>query len=271
MDDVTQELEEAAVETAAVETPVSEETPAEETPVEELAAAEETAKEQTKEAETPAEPPAETAQADAPPAEEKPEDDATELRKQVNELAAQLAAAKNPQPQPQEGQEPAAGNGPIEFINQDEFDGLFSDRAKLNEKLTTVFNAAVQQAVQAIPQIAASQVDWRIYTVTARERFYQANPDLVQYDTYLGQVINQLAAKDPSKPFHELLSDAEPIVRQQLRLPKQQAADQPGALPQRTEVRPRAALPTAGSARQGGMQAPVVRTISDEIEALRDV
>ena len=135
----------------------------------------------------------------------------------TDEKDAQIAAlnARLEAMQAQLDSRPPEQTKPIEFVGEDEFEEIFQDRAKLNEKLNAIYQkaietAAAQSSATTRQQVALQQI---------ADRFYTENPDLKPYMKMVGDLTQKLITQKPNATYAEILPLVARAVRAFKKLP----------------------------------------------------
>lgn len=104
------------------------------------------------------------------------------------------------------------------FESEEQLDKVFSNVDEANKFVENVIATTQQALLRSLPQIVANTVEKRTSLNEAASDFYDKNPDLKQYNKFVGFVTNELAAKDPTQTLTKLLDDVAPEVRKRLKL-----------------------------------------------------
>lgn len=235
------------------EEPVAVEEPAVEEPAVDEAPVEEPSKEEP--VEEPIEEPVEEVEEPAPAKEPAPEPTptptpapdiagVTAMRKRLVEMAARAREAKQPAT-------PAAPKAPIseatiEFITQEEFNGIFENRELLNKALTRVYNRGLEDGLRSMPDALGQQVTHQVTMAAAAQEFFRVNQDLLEFRPYLSDVAARVEAENPELDYASLFQKIEETARAELMLPKS------GVAPQSAPVAPK-----GGDPRPAPVQRPV--------------
>jgi hypothetical protein len=191
----------------------------------------------------------------------------TELRNQLNEQAKkdlekvdtpevkEEKKEEPPTPEPEKKDEPVPDNiQNMLAITPDEYDKVMDGEKGFNEvftkKVATYVGAVekrlieknearITSLIKTIPTTIGDNVRVLVDLRLATQRFYDRNQDLEQFRPIVSMVGNEMMAKNPDKPLHEVFGLIEEEVRKRLKLPK---PAQQGVQP----VRPAFARPVGG-------------------------
>lgn len=92
-----------------------------------------------------------------------------------------------------------------EYVSEDDYEAVFEKREKLNEVLKRVQSDTLQGVFRSIPKIIASIIPQHVMLYSKTAEFYKANPDLIEHRQKVGEVIDQVAAKNPKWKLDEVL------------------------------------------------------------------
>ena len=87
--------------------------------------------------------------------------------------------------------------------------------------------------VRSIPDITKNTISIQAQLAEARNKFYKENADLLPWSNAVGNVMEEMLAKNPNKRYDELLPDVATEVRKRLNLKKEvkKEEDDPPPLP----------------------------------------
>jgi len=105
-------------------------------------------------------------------------------------------------------------------LTEDELEEALTDPKKFTEVLQRTLQQGIQQGAKQVDVNAA--VARQINVMKTTEKFYTDNVDLVPYDSVVTLVVQNLAKQNPQKGLTEILTEAEQVVRTQLRMPKKE-------------------------------------------------
>ncbi len=249
---------------AEVTPPAAEEKPPVETPPETPPV--ETAPPETPPAEAPS---AETPPVETPPVEgEKPPEKSeievmkekmAAMEEQNTALVTRLEADGVPPATPAE--EPAEEKPPAEvkiseFATEEEHTDMFSNRETLNKVLSRVYQAGREVSMRDLPELVRPEVRRQLAVEKRVDAFFGDNKDLLRVRKYVGKVAAGLAIKDGSKSVDTVLTDAGKLVREELKIPKEEVEvkgkEDPKVTPVSGAVTPN---PAFASAPGGGVPA----------------
>jgi len=211
--------------------------------------------EEVRAAEPSAEP--EAPEVPAEPQVEQPTPDPRDAR--IAALEADIAALRDRQqqqpPQEQPVQQQAVAYQELPFVSEEEYEAAITDPKAFNKVLNkvyaTAFNHAAQAVMQNMPQVINNQVTQQQTVQQAAQTFYADNQDLytvniaddsarVARAEFISQKANEIQAKNPGIPYHEILSRTEQEVRRILGISKTNSAPA-RALPSREQAAQRPA------------------------------
>lgn len=146
------------------------------------------------------------------------------LRKQVEELSAQLLQARSGQqpPQAQPDQPPAnAAQLPIEvaehdFLQDEDLDLLLTDKAKVNALLSKVVkfsveasvNLAHERVLRAVPEVVRSAAQQQLAIDGAVKKFYEDRPHLATFKSAVAAAATGVHSEHPDWPLEKVLEEA---------------------------------------------------------------
>ena len=112
---------------------------------------------------------------------------------------------------------------PLTFEDQDFIGDLdIEDSSDLNKILNTVYQKGVTDTRGMVGEQATSIPDIVNLVTTlqkATEIFYDENKDLAPFKKVVSTVFEDLVAKNPNKPYTDLMADVAPEARKRLELP----------------------------------------------------
>jgi len=217
-------VEEATPPVTEEKAPAEEAPPAEE-PVEEAPPAEEV-------------PPAEAPPAEAPPTEEKPPETPPEGESEIDILKKKMAAVEEqnkalitrleagdaPPTAAEEKppEEPPKEVKVSEFVTEEEHSAMFSDRNEMNKILSRLHQAGREASMRDMPELVRPEVRRQMAVEKRVDAFFGDNQDLLPVRKYVGKVAAGLAVKDGSKNVDTILADAGKLVREELKILKEE-------------------------------------------------
>lgn len=154
------------------------------------------------------------------------------LRNKVAEMSGESDQREEPegrqedQPEPEESpqQEPIEVQAE-EFVSEEEFDEIIQDRNKLNEVLNRVAaesaNAAREAVLRQVPDIVSKTTDRQMTVRQSVQKFYEDNPDLQEYGSYVGHIVNKIRSEKPNAPISDVLNTAGEKAREDLGIHKE--------------------------------------------------
>lgn len=109
-------------------------------------------------------------------------------------------------------------------LSDEEFDKITGSKDEFANFLSKFGNNIIAKSkettIKDIPDIVSKSFDRQSKMKSARDNFYQENPDLKKYSDYVGYMTNKLQSENPDKGIEELLSMTEKEVRKNLSLNK---------------------------------------------------
>ena len=175
----------------------------------------------------------ETPSTDAPttdaPVEDPRDVELRALREEVEKLK------EGPKPTESPSTEAPTTDAPISienFLGDADLDELTRDPKLFNKLMNEVYVKALTQAraelrsgiestVRSIPDIVKNTTTVQAQLAKAREDFYKENPDLLNWQKAVGEVMEELIDKHPDKKYDELLPEVAVETRRRLNLVKQ--------------------------------------------------
>jgi len=149
------------------------------------------------------------------------------LQQEKAELEAKLASVE--QKDDEEPDPPAFEHTPesTEYVSEDDFYSITSDRNKFNEFLAgfekriveTTYNAATQNMLMNIPQVVDHQVKQQATIEKTVNDFYAVNTDLAEIKPTVAQVAQLVANENPGLGMTEVFEKTAEKVRKLLKLP----------------------------------------------------
>lgn len=111
----------------------------------------------------------------------------------------------------------------LDFVkNDEEFEAAVSDREALNRLMNRVYYTGMQEAQRSVPLVVQAAIEQQFYIRSLSEDFFKKNSDLLQYRRFVGSVVNEVYAEDPSLDPAKVLDKAAERVRKELRLKRQE-------------------------------------------------
>jgi hypothetical protein len=167
-----------------------------------------------------------------------PPDEMDELRRKNEELEERLKKLEGPKTEAPKTTAPTT-QPPIvdeDFVGDADPYDLQNDKTKLNALLNKVYKKGVEsgrtegRAVQervlkAVPEITKVNFTTLMALHKTSEDFYANNKDLIPHKKVVGQVFEEMLAKNPDKKWAEVLGDVGKEVRQKLKLKSQVIKD----------------------------------------------
>jgi len=170
------------------------------------------------------------------------------LRREIEQLKAAFLPS---------GQEQA---GPREFVNEEEFDEILQDRAKLNAKLNEVYAQAAQSAAAQ----ASAEMRRQLQMQQMANDFYTANPDLQPYREFVGTAADTLIKRNPNLTYAQLMDKVAKATRFAKKLP---TPIKSGAKPAKSA----AGLPAVGGRAGNPAQRTALTGFDAEVDAMLKV
>lgn len=156
-----------------------------------------------------------------------------QLREEVNRLsqgepeAGQREQPEREEPEGEQREEPEEQTLEFEgqeFVTEEEFDEIIQDRNKLNEVLNKVAfqsaKAAREAVLRQVPEVVSKTTNRQMSVRQAVQNFYQENPDLQEYGSYVGHIANRIKAENPDLGMNDILSKAGQEARSKLNIQK---------------------------------------------------
>ena len=94
-----------------------------------------------------------------------------------------------------------------DYLTDEEYEQVFEKKDKLNELLKRVQNDTLQGVFRSIPKIIATLIPHHINFYNKTAEFYKNNPDLYEHRKVVGQVIDDLSAKNPGWDLDKLMEE----------------------------------------------------------------
>lgn len=178
------------------------------------------------------------------PATDAPKDPRDEELRKLREEVEKLKGSKT---EPPSTKVPST-EAPIEeidFLAGEDLDDLTSDPSGFNKLLNKIYKKAredtriemqrqIDSINQSIPGTIGSTISLQEELVTVRDKFYEENPDLLQWAKSVKTVMDELIQENPKKHYSELLPKVASEVRKRLGLKveqKKQEESNDGRLP----------------------------------------
>ena len=145
-------------------------------------------------------------------------------------LDALEKAAKKPEEEPK----------PFEPEEQDFIGDLdpeydLKDKESLNKILNQVYSKGIHDTrkslEESLPNTIASKVDLILKVKEARDNFYNENKDLKPFNNVVATIFGEISAKDPSRPYSDILKDVAAEARKRLNLKTTTEKDDGGKPP----------------------------------------
>lgn len=116
-----------------------------------------------------------------------------------------------------------------DFIGDADVESITGSKEELNKLLNAVYSKGVTDSrkivsegvTKTIPSLVTSQIDMATQMKEISDKFFSENEDLKPFKRVVGVVFEELAAKDPTKAYGEVIKDVAPEVRKRLELHKQ--------------------------------------------------
>ncbi len=184
-------------------------------------------------------PPTEEPPAEAPPTEKPPETPPegeseldvmkkkmADLEERNTALITRLEADDKPITPPTEEkppeEKPPAEVKVSEFVTEEEHTAMFNDRGAMNKVLSRVHQAGREASMRDMPELVRPEVRRQMAVEKRVDAFFGDNKDLLHVRKYLGKVAAGLAVKDGNKNVDTVLANAGKLVREELKIPKEE-------------------------------------------------
>ncbi len=218
---------------------------------------------------------------DTPPADDDtPPDTMEELRRQLNDLHAQILEGTPATPaKPPEGTEPpagAAGQGEVDYLGELDIDDVVSKPELFNQVIQQSVDTAVQRAVQMVVGNMAQLTQPIIRQTISMDRkidnFFEEHPLLGNFRQVVGGVANQAQAQNPEASFDDLLPKIAEMAYKALQIdPAAVKKLQEQQNSQQTTTPRETGLPSSTSTRTTTPAQPKLSDIEQEIDDLMNL
>lgn len=165
------------------------------------------------------------------PVAQSPADTMAEMKAKMEEMHRTIIDLRNAQAMP-----PPAAPAPEalqEFVTEEEFATLSTDRAALNKLLFKVYKSAVEKSVVEGEKVAGTVTQKYLETSKKVSEFYGANPDLVAHNDRVAAMTSKTIVERPEllADYGKLLIEVESRVRKTYNIPKPQGKAPAGSAP----------------------------------------
>jgi len=155
------------------------------------------------------------------------------LREQITQLAQTIQEQRQAMEEQEQAQNAPAFED-FEFVSEEQFEDVLTDRSRLNVLLNDVHKRSValarEQMLKEAPRILAPLITNRVEVSHATRQFYDKNPDLVGCRDYVKIVAGEISAKNPAMEYPELLSVLAGEVRSRLGAVQARSQGRPGVV-----------------------------------------
>jgi len=146
---------------------------------------------------------------------------AEDIRKQLNEVAAEMLKNQTTQVEEVGEDEEKTKQEIIEqFVSEENFEEITSSPEALNKVLSNVYNKAVENALTRILPSVNQIVAQQMHVRNLVDNFYKENADLAPYKEFVGFLANQILSKNPDWAYEKVFEEVEKLARAKLKLPK---------------------------------------------------
>lgn len=104
-----------------------------------------------------------------------------------------------------------------EFISEEDFNNIYTDRSVLNNAINKAMLAARESSLQAIPRVAEPLIRSISHLTNVTERFWDKNSDLLPYRSLIISSINQIEQTEPNLSAAQKMEKAGNMVRENLK------------------------------------------------------
>lgn len=106
----------------------------------------------------------------------------------------------------------------MKFISKEECEilGMGLDEELLNEILSRVYNAAIEEAIKKLPDVVSRMVRNTTATQVMTKKFFSVNKGFDKHTDIVAGVIEDIESQYPNKDYKDILSDAIPIIKQKI-------------------------------------------------------
>jgi len=153
-----------------------------------------------------------------------------------------------------------------DFIGDNDLDDIVRDKSAFNKLLNAVHKKGIEigkleygKVVQSLPNMIKDNIIITEKLKEASDTFYAENEDLKSFKRVVGVVFEEIASKDPSKTYDEILKDVGPEVRKRLDLKQNVKSNDKETVPK---------LPKKGTQSRQTTQKPEIDPLISELEAM---
>ena len=106
----------------------------------------------------------------------------------------------------------------MKFISQEEWKRLTEemDESLMNEILSRVHNAAVENTIRKIPELLSRMVKTTTATHAMTEDFFTRNISFKEHKDIVTQVVRDVESRNPDWDYTKILNVAEPLIKEKL-------------------------------------------------------
>uniref|UniRef100_A0A6M3IZB5 Uncharacterized protein n=1 Tax=viral metagenome TaxID=1070528 RepID=A0A6M3IZB5_9ZZZZ len=151
-------------------------------------------------------------------------------------------------------------------LTQEDFEKAMDSADGFSNVLKKVYNAGIEASMRSVAKVVPRVVSTQLGLQKTVDTFLADNEDLSVVQSYVGQIVNEMAAKDPNKPLPELLNEAGVEARKRLHLPKMERQSEGAPEPKKT-LKPAFGLPNS----RGPKGAQNAEELSEQQKHIRDV
>ena len=106
----------------------------------------------------------------------------------------------------------------MQFISSEEWKRLTEeqDESLMNEVLSRVHNAAVENTIRKIPELLSRMVKTTTATYAMTEDFFKRNESFKEHRDIVMQVVRDVESRNPDWDYTKILNVAEPLIKEKL-------------------------------------------------------
>lgn len=106
----------------------------------------------------------------------------------------------------------------MKFISSEEWKRLTEeqDESLMNEVLSRVHNAAVENTIRKIPELLSRMVKTTTATHAMTEDFFKRNELFKKHRDTVMQVVRDVESRNPDWDYTKILNAAEPLIKEKL-------------------------------------------------------
>ena len=106
----------------------------------------------------------------------------------------------------------------MKFITNEEWKVLLEqpNEILINEILSRVYNAAVEEAIKKLPEVVTRMVKNTTATQIMTKEFFAANKGFDKHTEIVAGVLEDIESQYPNKDYKDVMAEAVPLIREKI-------------------------------------------------------